>query len=58
MRYWLNLAMMYVERRDAAEARKCLCFALADANRERPAARGSILRAMNYCRAIQQREAR
>ena len=56
MRYWLNLAAMYVERREAAQARCVLCFALADANREAPHKRGAILRAINYCRAIEAQE--
>lgn len=56
MRYWLILAAMYVERHEPAQARCVLYFALADANREAPQARGSILRAINYCRAIEARE--
>lgn len=62
MRYWLVLAEFHIGRRDIGEAMMALRFALADANREafpdayvRAHVRGSILRAMNYARAIQAR---
>lgn len=58
MRYWLNLAAFHVERRDATSALAALRHALSRANSEDPAARGSIMRAMNYCRAIARSEAR
>ena len=55
MRYWLTLAEFYIGRRDMTGAMQALRFALADANRDNRAARSSILRAMNYARAIQSR---
>ena len=52
MNYWLNLAAFHIARRDITQALSALRAALAAANRDEPAARGSIMRAMNYARAI------
>lgn len=58
MRYYLNLAAFHIARRDIVQALTALRAALSEANRDRAPQRASIMRAMNYARAIAAHAAR